>query len=69
MPADLSRFRAVRGWIATPVARQKLTLSLIDDLNRCLMSSEFQDPVMHRRSRPRFSRACFSLSLYEETSI
>ena len=36
MPADLSRFRSVRGWIATPVARQRLAVSLTDDLNRCL---------------------------------
>ena len=36
MPADLSRFRSVRGWIATPVARRRLAVSLTDDLNRCL---------------------------------
>lgn len=36
MPADLSRFLTVRGWIVTPVARRRVVEILTDDLNRCL---------------------------------
>ena len=58
MSADFSRFRAVREWIATSVARRMLAVRLTDDLKRCRKAMSLRNLSWTANSRPRSARPC-----------